>query len=70
MKYYRRCNTISNLYAQMNGIFGVFFGYQKDNEQEQIVSTYCPSSQKRKKKKKKFNGTSLEGNTASRSTAS
>lgn len=27
-----------------------FFGYQKHNEQEQIVSTYCPSSQKRKKK--------------------
>lgn len=66
IKYYRRCNTISNLYAQMNSIFGVFFGYQKDNEQEQIVSTYCPSSQKRKKKKKEnnINGTSLEGNTA------
>lgn len=28
-----------------------FFGYQKHNEQEQIVSTYCPSSQKKKKKK-------------------
>lgn len=53
----------------MNSIFGVFFGYQKDNEQEQIVSTYCPSSQKRKKKKKEnnINGTSLEGNTAGRS---
>jgi len=27
-----------------------FFGYQKHNEQEQIVSTYCPSSPKKKKK--------------------